>query len=93
MKKIADDLFYRQEWSKIPVLNLLWRAPITFFLCILTILYAMYKRKYPYLFPLSLIFGLILTVFLSPVLLFRYLLPAVLSMPIMAYIFMKSMIK
>ena len=93
MKKIADELFYWQHWSKIPVLNLLWRAPITFFLCILTILYTLYKRKYHYLFPLSLIFGLILTVFLSPVLLFRYLLPAVLSMPIMVYIFMKSMVK
>lgn len=93
MKNFADFMFYQQEWSKIPVLNLLWRAPITTYLCFFSIMFTLYKRKYKYMLPLALIFGLWLTVFLSPVLLFRYLLPVVLCTPIMVYILIKTIQK
>ena len=93
MKNFADFMFYQQEWSKIPVLNQLWRAPITTYLCFFAIVFALFKRKYKYILPLALIFGLWLTVFLSPVLLFRYLLPVVLCTPIMVYILIKTIQK
>ncbi len=75
-----------QAWSKIPVLRILWGAPFTTHLCLILILLALYRKKYYYLLPLSLIFGLILTVALSPVMLFRYIFPAVICLPIMLYI-------
>ena len=87
--EFMNDEFYHQKWSKVPVLNQLWRAPFTFFLCIITIILCLYRKKYNYLLPLTFILGLIITVALSPVILFRYLLPAVLCTPIMIYILFK----
>ena len=92
-QSILYGLIRKQEWSRIPVLHHLWRATFTTYLFLLSTIFALYRKKYKYLLPLSLVFGLLITVFLSPVALFRYIFPAVLCTPIMIYIFIKSIIK
>ena len=89
---LIDYLIHNQAWSKVPILHLLWGAPFTTYLCLLLILFVLYKKQYKYLLPVMLIFGLLITIFLSPVMLFRYIFPAVLCTPIMVYIF-KSVLK
>lgn len=91
VRNMMSVLVYRQGWSRIPVLHLLWGAPFTVHLCLITLLITFYRRKHKYLLPLFLIFGLILTVALSPVMLFRYLFPAVIATPILIYILIRSL--
>lgn len=91
-KNVVNYLVNSEGWSKIPILHLLWGGPFVFHLCIISIVFSMYRKKYKYLLPLILIFGLIITVALSPVMLYRYIFPAVMCLPIMLYIF-KSMLK
>ena len=92
VQKVYDKLINEQVWSEIPVLRILWSAPFATHLCLITILFSLYRKKYKYLLPLMLVFGLIITVALSPVMLFRYMFPAVICLPIMAYI-LKSVLK
>ena len=93
LKSFLDNFVFYQDWSRVPILHQLWRGTFTTYVCFISIMLVLYKRKRKYLLPLSLTFGLILTVILAPVALFRYLFPAVLMTPIMIYIIIKSMIK
>lgn len=92
VKNLLDGLIDDQVWYEIPVFRVLWSAPLSTYLCIIAIILVLYKRKYKYLLPLLFILGLILTVFLSPIALFRYSLPAIFCIPIMCYI-IKSVLK
>lgn len=92
VQKLYDVLISDQTWSKIPILHILWGAPFTVHLTIVAMLFSLYRKKYKYLLPLLLIFGLIVTVALSPVMLFRYIFPAVICLPIILYIF-KAVLK
>ena len=92
VQKLYDFFIDGQIWSDIPILHILWGAPFTVHLTIITILFSLYRKKYKYLLPLLLIFGLIITVVLSPVMLFRYIFPAVICLPIIIYI-LKSVLK
>lgn len=93
LKTFLDSFITEQNWSRTPVLHQLWRATFTTYLLIITIVFVFYKRNYKYLLPLSLVFGLMLTVALAPIVLFRYIFPAVLCTPIMIYILIKTMRK
>lgn len=93
LKSFLDDFVFYQDWSRVPVLHQLWRGTFTTYICFISIMLVLYNKKRKYLLPLSLAFGLILTVMLAPVVLFRYLFPAVLMTPIMIYIIIKSMVK
>jgi hypothetical protein len=86
------DFIIEEKWSEIPVFHILWGAPFVTHVCLVLIFFILYRRKYQYLLPISLIFGLILTVVLAPLILYRYVFPAVLCLPIMLYIY-KSVLK
>jgi hypothetical protein len=79
-------LIIGQKWATIPVLNQFWRGSLTTYIWLITAFFVFVRKKTRYLLPLSFILGLILTVALSPVVLFRYLFPAVICAPIMLYI-------
>lgn len=85
LKSLTDG----QEWSKIYGFRLIWCGAFSTFLMLFSVFFALYRKQKEYLLPISLIFGLILTVFLAPVVLFRYLFPVVLTTPIMLYIILK----
>lgn len=76
-------------WFKIPVLRLIWGASFSTYLLIITVALVIYKKAKKYLVPLSFVFGMLLTVILAPVIIFRYMFPIVLATPIMLYIIVK----
>ena len=85
---MMDELIEKQKWSKIFFFRVIWGGAFTTFLLLFTFCYVTLKKNYKYLVPLFFIFGMLLTVLLSPVILYRYLFPVVLTIPIMIYIIM-----
>ena len=88
--KIMYSLIQKQNWNKIAFFRVIWSGSFTTFLLIFAACYACYKKQKKYLVPLCFIFGMLLTVMLSPVILFRYMFPIVLCIPAMIYIIAKS---
>lgn len=86
-----DGFIKNQGWSRVPLFRVIWSGAFTTFLFIFCICFISYKKQYKYLVPISLTFGLILTVFLAPVVLFRYIFPVVLTMPIMLYCILNTL--
>lgn len=91
--RFLDHVLNGQRWSQIYGIRVLWGGAFTTFTMIIAILFALYKKQRQYLIPLGLIFSLTLTVFLAPVVLFRYIFPVVLTTPIMFYIIVKTCTK
>ncbi len=71
-----------QLFSDVPILSTLCRASTYFWFMIFAIFYAMKHKLNKSVPVLSLYFGFILTVFLSPVILCRYIEPAIFITPI-----------
>ena len=79
----------KKIWNKIPIFRIIWSAAFSVYLFIIAIIFAIYKKTSKYALPLGLIFGLLLTVFLAPVVIFRYMFPVVLATPVMFYVIIK----
>ena len=86
LNDIIEKLLDNNEWTKLYGFRLIWCGAFITFLTIICILFSFYKKQYKLLIPLSLIIGLTITIFLAPVVLFRYIFPIVLTAPIMLYI-------
>ena len=87
--KLMTELISHQKWNKIYFFRIIWGGAFTTILLIFTACYVAIKKQTKYLVPLCFIFGMLLTVLLSPVVLYRYLFPIVLTIPIMFYIIFK----
>ncbi len=86
---LGDFIWKKQSWSHIPVLRFIWCGAFSTLMFIITTLFAIYRRQKKYLIPLAFIFGMLLTVFLSPVIIFRYVFPIAITFPIMLYIIVR----
>ena len=77
-------------FSKIPIISLFIKSGIYFWTIIYVIGYCVYKKlRMPFL-VMGLVIGLIVTVVLSPVILYRYMAPVIFSFPIyLAVLFTK----
>lgn len=89
-EKRLSKIIYKNEWKNIPLLSTVFTMGTYFILFIFTISYTLLKRKYNYLLPLGVLFGLVFTLFLSPVALFRYFFPIVILWPVLVTIVIKS---
>lgn len=69
-------------FSEIPVWSLLCKAGTYVWLIIYILAYSIIYRRWLTLIPLGYILGLLLTVFLSPVILYRYVAPIIFSGPL-----------
>ena len=87
--KAMTELITNQKWSKIFFFRVIWGGSFTTILLIFTACYVALKKQKKYFLPLCFIFGMLLTVLLSPVVLYRYMFPIVLSVPIMFYVILK----
>lgn len=67
--------------QNIPIYNIVFSPGIMFFMLLFCILYVIYKKEYKDLIPMGLLFGLWLTLLLSPAVLFRYAYPICVCMP------------
>ena len=76
-----DGLIFQDDWQKTPLYSTFCSISTYILLSIFTVGYLWLKRHYYLLMPLGLVLGLIFTLFLSPVAIFRYAYPIVMLAP------------
>lgn len=70
------------SFSKIPIISIFIKSGIYFWTLIYIVGYLLYRRvKNPFLI-IGLVIGLVVTVILSPVILYRYMAPVIFSFPV-----------
>jgi len=69
-------------WMEVPLISTICSIGTYGLLLLFTIGYVIMRQKYNLLLPLSLVFGLYLTLLLSPVAIFRYAYPVVILAPV-----------
>jgi hypothetical protein len=89
-EKILEKLVAQNYFSKIPIISSFLKLGTYFTLFITVLIFILYKKSYKYLVPLSYVFGLYITLFLSPVALFRYGFPILLITPVYFNIFFQK---
>ena len=77
---------YNGLWNRVPLLSLFNRAGAYFSLFVFAVIHALHTRDGRALLPLCLLGGLYITLFLSPVCLFRYIFGIALSTPLLLLI-------
>ncbi len=85
MKWLSDfyyKLTYTNSYQKIPVVSMLFSSGAACWGMLIYIIWCIYERRYKYLFPASFVFGLWLTLLLGPVVLYRYVYPIIMTVPI-----------
>lgn len=83
LSQLYFQICYNTIHQKVPILSTLMNPGSAFWLMILIGSYYIYKRKYAYIVPLSLLVGLWGTIMLGPVVLIRYSYPLILCIPIL----------
>ena len=82
-EKYLSSIIRDNEWQSIPVFSILYSPGTYFILTVVVVSFALYNKKMRLLPPRSLICGLFITVLLGPVVLFRYVYPAIITAPIL----------
>lgn len=86
MQWLADfcrDLSYKNTYTDVPVVSMLFSSGLPFWLLILYSAYFIYVRKYRFLAPALVLLALWGTMLLGPVVLYRYIYPLVMSIPVL----------
>ena len=84
-----SDVVSKAYWSDIPILSLVLKPGFYLLLFVASALAAFVARRYEYLPIITLCAGLVVTLLLSPVCLFRYVYPLVLATPLLLSVFSK----
>lgn len=80
---VLDYSVSKNAWKKIPVISSFFTIGTYFITYMFILLYSILNKKYKLLVPFSLILGLLITVLLAPVALFRYNFPIIIIWPIL----------
>ncbi len=88
-EKLLNFILNENNWQRIPVLSSLCSMGTYFVLILFTFFLVIFKKKYNLLIPISIYVGIYVTLFLSPVALYRYCYSVALSLPILAMIIIK----
>lgn len=82
LSSFLDKMTYYNTYQKIPVISMLLSSGFAVWIMLLTIVYYIYKKSYHFLYPVAFLFFLWLTLLLGPVVLYRYVYPIVVCLPI-----------
>ena len=83
LSNFYDTLTYKNSYQKIPVISMLFSSGFMIWIVFLYIAWCLYQRKYRYLVPAGFLVALWLTLLLGPVVLYRYVYPIVMSVPLL----------
>lgn len=86
MQWLADfynDITYNNSYQKLPLVSLLFSSGLPFWLLLIYIAVCIYKRYYKMLIPAFPMLLLWLTLMLGPVVLYRYVYPLIVALPIL----------
>lgn len=92
-EKVLNFILNENNWQKIPVISSLCSMGTYFILILFTFFLVIFKKKYKLLIPISIYIGIYITLFLSPVALYRYCYSVVLSLPLLIMVIIKSLKK
>ncbi len=87
--QLISDAMSKAYWSDTPILSLVLKPGFYLLLFVASALAAFVARRYEYLPIITLCAGLVVTLLLSPVCLFRYVYPLVLATPLLLSVFSK----
>ncbi|MDO5480786.1 MAG: DUF6020 family protein [Candidatus Saccharibacteria bacterium] len=82
LSKIIGKMTQGGWFSRIPILRVLWGGGILLVIFTMILTEVIYRKKWKQLVGMSLVAGLLVTIVLAPVIIFRYMVPVVLVMPI-----------
>lgn len=71
------------EYQKIPVVSILFSSGILIWLLVLYGIVVIYEKRYRLLYPMALVLCLYLTLLLGPVVLYRYIYPIAVTIPLL----------
>lgn len=77
------DLSYNNTYQKYPVISMLFSGGFYVWLLFIYVAWCVYKKEYKLLFPASFLVFYWLTMLLGPVVIYRYLYPLIISLPIL----------
>lgn len=83
LEQINNKLAYENNYQNIPIISLLFSSGIVIWMILFYVMYAIYYKKYKYLAVAAFPFALWLTLILGPVVLYRYIYPIELTVPIL----------
>ena len=79
-----SELTYENPYQNIPVVSMLFSSGLTVWLCLLYFAWCLYGKHYRHLPICAFILGLWLTLLLGPVVVYRYVYPLVVVIPLLA---------
>jgi ABC-type multidrug transport system fused ATPase/permease subunit len=82
LSKLYVKLTYSNAYQKVPLLSMLFSSALPTWILLIFIAWSLYYKKYRYLLPALMAFSLLLTLLLGPVVLYRYIYPLVVLVPI-----------
>jgi len=82
-EKFLNFLVKENSWKNIPVISSIFTIGTYFIIYMFALVYTILHKNYKLLVPFSLILGLLLTLFLAPVALFRYSFPIIIIWPLL----------
>lgn len=80
---LLSELSYENSYQDVPIISMLFSSGLVIWLVILYIAFCIYKKLNYHFVPIVFISGLILTLLLGPVVLFRYIYPIMISIPML----------
>lgn len=93
IEKYFKEVLNENKWQKIPVISSICSMGNYFVFVLFLIVLILYRKKYKYLIPISIYVGIYITLFLSPVALYRYVYSIVISIPLLTLILYKTYLK
>ncbi len=83
LSDIYEDLTYKNSYQSIPIVSMLFSSGFMVWCVFMYIAICIYYRKYKHLVAVSFIIGLWLTLLLGPVVLYRYIYPIAVCIPML----------
>ena len=77
------EITYENTYQKTPIFSMLYSSALPLWCLMLYMAYCIYEKKYRFLVPSGAIFVLMLTLLLGPVVLYRYIYPVCIVVPLM----------
>lgn len=81
--ELLSELSYENSYQEIPVISMLFSSGLAIWTVMLYTAYCIYKKLYRNFVPIVFVMALILTLLLGPVVLFRYVYPIIISIPVL----------
>lgn len=85
LANIYSKITYGNSYQKIPVVSMFFSSGIYTWVMLIFLAWSLYFRLYKFIIPVALVFALWLTLLLGPVVLYRYVFPIAVTVPLLLF--------